>query len=424
MLHYLSKNERRKKTYYRDVRNLICKTLSISDREFERSQPAWKKFLRTLEDAEKFVNICNQPEGNLPTLFKITRDVKVKPLYRAMAMAIQLSPEKYPSLFSWSATKDEEIKLNVCGTDEMSYFGLEWQKNKDEDLRLIRFSHLLLERNIREAKSLDVSEMRDPQLTHRYNFAIQYALRILPEDDTLAKKLFDHYSWDFEYDSKTEKRMRNTSNDGYQPFLNFLMYEPMPAKWKYAADKKMRAIILAEQKMGAREPCRSLLAYSKHVKEFFSFFVREQKRLKETGMFTPTHAAQSSYIAPLFASQMEFLLGFSDVEQKLRCVYPLRVPEMFQILSGGEYKELRWKIARHVVFLGREHPWAFWSLFNRNSLGVREICEMFIGEFSEDTELVMKMKKDMEEAEGLHEHKLMETKKLKDKLREAFDCLK
>jgi hypothetical protein len=422
---YLSKNERRKKTYYRYVRKLICETLSISDREFERHQPAWKKFLKILNEAEDSTDPCYPLEGSLSPISKLAMDINAKPLYRAMATAICLSPEKNPSLFSWSETEKGEKKRYLHGREGLYYFALGFLRTKEEDLRFFRLEKLLFERNIREAKSLDVREWRSPMLMSDYNASIRHALRILPEEDILAQKLFDLYSLDLEDENKPERRMNNHYNvDGYHSFVNFLMYEPMPVKWKYEMDKKMRSIILAEQKKGETEPCRALLAYAKHAEQIFSFFESQEKRLEETGMFSPAYAIHHLPLLPLLAGQIEFLLGFSSVEQKPYCVFPKKVPKLFRIFSGDEYKKIRYLIARHIVLLDRKHPWALWrELANGYADGIA-LAKLLLVECADDAELVTRIKREMIEANELHKSHLAETEKLKSKLQEAFDCLR
>lgn len=161
-----------------------------------------------------------------------------------------------------------------------------------------------------------------------YNNCILALLPLIPEEQ--GERLIPLFSLN---DISTYWDMNGSS--GYNPFQSLLLYtDNMDEKWKWKADARMRTIILDEL-AGRTKPRKD---YERAI-GCYAHIIQLQLYSRSNKL---------SYSVELFASQLEFIADHHQKGQNLINVW--KVSMIFGLLVGDKYKELRYKLARMIVF--------------------------------------------------------------------------
>ena len=295
--------------YKKDVLHIMAETLNISDSDIAKQDNVWDEWL-ALEKQE-----C----GDLAELLKS----KVADAFKARALTILLAPEIRFVPFKWIGRGDSKDYDYLFFSDRIVLADLSPQ--------LQEFVFRLLELNIDTVYGSDDEELLKSAVY--YNRFIIAGLEILDENDPRADRLFSRYCindpvsfWNMDYAS------------GYNPFYAILCAK-VPEKWKKIADDKMREIIRAE-KAGTAKPRRewedALSNYAGHI---------------QLGLYSE----QFPYGTELLASQMDFIISLPNIEGK-EYLGSWKIGQLLGMLKGDEYKDIRHRLARNVVFTNRgEH---------------------------------------------------------------------
>lgn len=333
MLANLSREEKQRQRYIRDVRRLLIGTFNLSDAVVIQHNEIWAEWLQ-----------AEQRERNCRELQRLVSD-NLADVFKARAIAILLSPSIELAPFKWynkSLTNDHLPVHSYVNLAELSP-------------QLRKFTLALLEFNIDVALEPGASE--DVRRTlFGYNDCIREALAILPEDDAAAARLFDRYQLNdpLPYGTPEEE-------SGYNEFYDILQAN-IPEIWKKLADERMREVIRDEQ-AGRAKPRndweRALPCYLHHI----------ESCLCEKAF---------PYSADLFASQIEFILGLPDTGGRLFRDH--RVSAILALLSGDARKGLRHRFASRVAFAVHDGHFAF-TVYEHEA---RDAATAMLKEFGKD----------------------------------------
>lgn len=288
----------------------------------------------------------------------------VRDSFKARLIAISLTPT-----FKWIPFHCEKNSFDfhsVWNAVTLSSISPELQK----------FTAELIKINVDEIKS----GRPDPDLYlsfYYYNKIILQFLALLPEDDPLAKEMFDCYEINDPIPS---------SNSGYNPFINLLSEPLIPRKWKESADKKMKEIVKSEEEDFQEPRCEwegALKNYIRHIQNV-------------------SYNGRVPYHSDLFAGQIDFLLNLSESRIRFDDIH---IYGILTIIRFPEYKELRHRFARHVVLGGD---------FSGHGGTVHYAARIMLNDFGEIDEelenrledLIFKSRKKMAEEESvMNDHK-------------------
>ncbi len=231
----------------------------------------------------------------------------VRDTFKARVIAISLAPENGFMPFTWY-----EKYISLWDNITLSDFSSELQG----------FVFKLIRLSVDEVSNSGDEDLR--KTLSFYNKIILQGLALLPEDDPMAKELFSRYHlpipfWNME------------DSSGYNPFLSILRAS-VPEKWKRLADEKMREIIRLEEK-GCLSPRseweKALKRYVEHI---------------QLGSCT----GRLTYDTDLFASQIEFIIGFDVPENKIS-FNRWHVRAILTLLRDEKYVNLRHEFARYAI---------------------------------------------------------------------------
>lgn len=167
-----------------------------------------------------------------------------------------------------------------------------------------------------------------------YNRCILLLLTLLPERQ--CERIFPLFSL---RDISTYCGMEDAS--GYSPFQN-LLYSNADEKWKRKADMMMQIIIQEEvsEKTKPREEWENAL-------KCYAYTIGLQ-----------LYSDKLHYGADLLADQVQFLVAKEHYGQDL--IDTWKVPRIFQLLSADIWKEIRYRVARFVIF-GNKSEFCVWD---------------------------------------------------------------
>lgn len=207
-----------------------------------------------------------------------------------------------------------------------------------------------------------------------YNCYILDFLKVLPENDPMAEKLFSVYQLN---DSVVFVNMEDAS--GYNP-LYTILNDDIPEKWKRLAIAKMHEIITAEES-GRQKP------RAEH---------EEALRCYMSQVMLPLAGGngQIRYSVELFAAQLEFILGLPTIRDR-GLFQSYNVERILLIIAEDRYKNLRHRLARHVVLENKRE----FTEFNIYDGSTKRAAEAMLAEFRTDTELVFALRPLLDKAE-------------------------
>jgi hypothetical protein len=184
-----------------------------------------------------------------------------------------------------------------------------------------------------------------------YNDCILSLLTMLPEEQ--CEKIFSLFSL---RDISTYCNPDDAS--GYNPFQN-LLYSNVDEKWKRKADATMRQIIKDElaDKTKPREEWENAL-------QQYAYIIKLQ-----------LHGENLPYSVDLFADQIQFLVSQEHHGKEL--IDRWYVVKIFRFLPNDNHKEIRYQIAKLVVF-GNEKDFKVW---NKETL---QGANIMLNEFGKD----------------------------------------
>lgn len=163
-----------------------------------------------------------------------------------------------------------------------------------------------------------------------YNDCILTLLASLPDEDKLAEKIFPFF---FLRSIPSYSGPEKTFD--YGPFKKLLSADNISEKWKRLADLKMREFILSEIACAPKlreewEPAFS--CYSEIV------------QTQSSGRLT--------YSLDLFVEQIIFILDNCSYQKNL--IKYWRFNRTFELLGADNYRDLRYRIARLIIFTPQE----------------------------------------------------------------------
>ncbi|MFA6194981.1 MAG: hypothetical protein WC719_04640 [Patescibacteria group bacterium] len=156
---------------------------------------------------------------------------------------------------------------------------------------------------------------------------------------------------------------------GYNPFSWLLSAKDIDEKWKKMADVEMRKIVQNELsgKVKSREEWENALSCYASVVQSQIF-------------------SGPNYSVAMFAEQMEFIVD--NCKSRMQPINDWHVAKIFNILAADNYKDLRYKIAKFVVF-ERQGKHSEFSVYNEETL---QAATQMITEFGDnDSELADKL---------------------------------
>lgn len=184
-----------------------------------------------------------------------------------------------------------------------------------------------------------------------YNNCILLLLTMLPEEQ--CERIFPLFSL---LDISTYSNMEDAS--GYNPFQN-LLYSKVDEKWKRRADSTMRQII-GDEVAGKTKPREEW----ENALRCYAYTIKLQ-----------LYGEKLPYAVDLFADQIQFLVSKEHYGNEL--IDDWKVARIFQVLSADTYKEIRYRVARFVVF-GNKDEFRVWSDDTLQG------AEMMLNEFGQD----------------------------------------
>lgn len=199
-----------------------------------------------------------------------------------------------------------------------------------------------------------------------YNNCILLLLTMVPEEQ--GKHIFSLFSL---IDISTYWNMEEES--GYNPFYN-LLSSNVAEKWKKLADSKMKQII-ANELTGNTKPREEW----ENALECYDYIIR----LQLLGENLP-------YSVELFADQIRFLVSEEHYGKDI--IHSSQVCKIYQILSADIYKDIRYRVAKFIIF-GKKEEYSIWSE------EILQGANMMLDEFSQDNELSGTIKLAIEEYE-------------------------
>lgn len=307
----ITKSKRARLAYIQTVRRLIADMFKLSDRDATEQNQVWDEWL-ALKRQE-----CRDLKGLVES--------DVKDVFKARAVAILLAPRIRFAPFAWS--DDTSLDDYLFLSDSVALSKLSPQ--------LLDFTLGLLEANIDVALQPDADEKLRETLPH-YGRLILDALAILDENDPRAESLFRRYSLN---DPIAFYSMDEAS--GYNPFLTIIS-SAIPEKWKKLSDDWMREVIRAEQE-GRVQPRNG---WEKALRNYMSHI--------QLGLYRECFP----YSTDLFASQVEFALSLPNMAGR-QLFSNHDVGKILRMFDGENRKELRHRLARHVMLVDHGEHGAF-----------------------------------------------------------------
>jgi len=184
-----------------------------------------------------------------------------------------------------------------------------------------------------------------------YNDCILLLLTILPEEQ--CERIFPLFSLrDISAYSDLE------SSSGYEPFRH-LLYSKADEKWKKRADNVMRQVI--ENELAGRAKPReswenALCRYADIID-------------------SQSYGGSTNYSIDLYADQINFLVSNNHYGHKL--ISSWIIVRIFKILSADTYKQIRYRVARFMVF-GNKEEFRVWND------EILQCAETILSEFGQD----------------------------------------
>lgn len=195
-----------------------------------------------------------------------------------------------------------------------------------------------------------------------YNSCILTLLPLLPVEQ--GEKIFSAFRL---LDVSSYSNMEDES--GYNPFSWLLSAKDIDEKWKKMADIEMREIIQKELsgKSKPREEWEGALGCYASVIQSQIF-------------------SGPNYSVDMFAGQMEFIVD--NCQSRRQPINDWHVAKIFNILAADVYKDLRYKIAKSVVF-ERQGNHSEFAVYNEATL---QAANQMIKEFGDsDSNLADKL---------------------------------
>ncbi len=158
-----------------------------------------------------------------------------------------------------------------------------------------------------------------------YNYYLRALMRYVNSEK--AEALLERYLFN---DVQPYSSMEDAS--GYNPFIELMLDRGISGDIKKKADDKMRQIVLSEVNGESRPRAPWENAYG---------------RYKDIVMFS-VFGGNPHYGIDLFADQLNFLLDY-DYAYDHPIIASYEVLSVLNLLSGDEYKDLRYKITEHVM---------------------------------------------------------------------------
>ena len=279
----------------------------------------------------------------------------VRKEFKLRAIAVLLVPHRNCLPFEWRDNSSLENLLFLRGNDDLFKI-----PELPEELRV--FAAELVYRCAQEVLRTWRHDDKVYSSLFYYNNYVMDFLKILPENDPMAEKLFSVYQLN---DPVVFYNMDDAS--GYNP-LYPILNENIPEKWKGLAVTRMHEIISAEIS-GKSKP------RAEHEDALRCYLSESTLSLygKDGGI---------RYSTELFASQIEFVLGLPNIQNR-GLFENYKVWHILQILSGDRYRELRYRLARYAVLENTEEFKRF-SVYDRDT---RCAAEAMLSEFGNDAEL-------------------------------------
>lgn len=289
-----SPGELRREKYASLLRGLFSRTFGNADgKEMQDKEEIWKEWL----------NVGYMRKNPDPYAI-LGGDMGDE--FRARAIAVLIAPDLAFLPFAW---KDQGFRcyLPPC----IAFEGLS-PKLRDFTVELILL-------NVDFVLTAHADELYH-SLFH-YNDYILEALTVLPETDPMALALFDRY--------RICDPGHHLPGVSWYHCITAIFRSGVPEHWKRLADEKMRTVIIAERSgMIARGESETALdRYLTCINGFLKAPV---------------------YSDELFASQVEFALDLPNVAHH-RLFETWNLQRLFRSLPGDDKKELRHRIARHMV---------------------------------------------------------------------------
>lgn len=330
----ITKAERDRHRYVLDVRGLMAETFNLSQPEMADQDLIWGKWLR-----------ISQREGR--DLYGLLK-TDVKDVFHARALAILLMPRKTFAPFEWR--NDKSFSSSSVFEEGVTPF--------KRESPLQNFALAILEMNIDVALASNDHEDVCETLSC-YNKCILQALVMLEENDLRAARLFERYQMN---DPVAFWNMDDAS--GYNPFYAILNAD-VPERWKKLADDKMREVIRAE-KAGRSQPRNDWEKAFQNYRHHIQFSLYKDP---------------FPYSVDLFASQVDFVLGFSlshvHTDEGRILFHSYHAYEILAMLQGDRYKEIRHRFVRHMLLGGPGECGAFKVYNEKTYAAVMMMLEEF-----------------------------------------------
>ncbi len=320
--------------------------------------------LRRHQVWKAWLNLGNQEWRDLVKLIRS----EVAEEFKKRAIAILLVPEMGSLPFEW---QDRDIRVRnylfLKGHEDLFKVSELPPTLRDFTSELVWRCALEVMRKWHADKEIYVS-------LNYYNSYIIDFLKILPEDDPTAEKLFAVYQLN---DPVVFWNMDDAS--GYNP-LYPILNEDIPEKWKRMAITKMHEIIASE--VIGQSWCRT-----DHEEALPCYLDKVLRCLY--GKDRKIH-----YSVGLFASQLEFVLGLPGIRDR-GLFQSHQVGQILQIISGDQYQDLRHRLARYIVLENTKDSEKF-TVWDRDT---KHAAEAMLEEFNLDIELASALQKLLSEAE-------------------------
>jgi hypothetical protein len=311
---------------------------------------------------------------------------EVRDQFKKQALAVSLVPDFQLLPVAWP---DRDYASNF-----LSFNKIIEPEELSESLRL--FAMQLLQLCVSVARDSEDDTIRST--LYVYNTYVIQFLKILPEDSPEAETVFNCY------ELRDPVVFYNPDDcSGYNPLYQILNEKQLSEKWKWRASEKMHEIILEEQS-GKRKPRR------KYEDALYCYTDQIQLPLNGTDGII-------RYGTALFAFQLEFLLALPAIH-KNSFLRQYNLLKILTILSEDVHRELRHRLAQHMVFRKNEK-------FEINSSESMKAAYKMIDDFSSDSQLTFVLTDSLvnfsgkkEQHEATAKNKLREEEKILAQMRQ------
>lgn len=295
----------------------------------------------------------------------------VKNSFKKRALLILLVPSAGFNFLYWKEDigkfygrpeflKTLSLDLSICAAELISHF-----------IEMLRPSHTGRPGNVVSGGRGVTVFMQVHEKHHNalcfYNECILTLLTILPEEH--GEKIFSLFALN---DVSSFCNMEDSS--GYNPFSRLMGIDGMDERWKRKADIAMRKIVQdeIEGKSTPREKWENALSCYTRVVLMRQYY------------------SEKGYAVELFADQLWFLLD--KCRDRTSFIAGHAIASIFKLLSGDEYKQLRHRISRLVVYDDD------FSVYSKET---RQAADQMLAEFGEmDKDLAVRLSEAIKKADN------------------------